>query len=146
MAARDNKSRGDSNTATGQVESTGQGRSNRIKSIENYLPENKTDMPHFEAVERFGVLGKPLPATDCFVKEIAHNRKEVLAETWIIINDKANTMSFVNTFDGKTGPNFNQEQFTFPIDVAKLNEKRSGMEKVPVDECPVAIPVDEAGR
>ena len=144
--ARDNKSAGgrsDGGTATAAAEQS-QARTARIKTIEGYLPENKLGLMDYEAQERYGIQKRPVVADECFVREVQHNRKGVLAETWILINGKANTMSFVNTFDGKTGANFNLDDFTFPIDVNKLNEKRAGMEKVSVDECPVAISHDDA--
>ena len=108
-----------------------------------YMPEDKLNVPGYEKSVRFGRSGKPIPASTVFRSRIRRfSKKSTLAETWIAVNERAGTMTFINTYDGKTGEGYDAEVFTFPLDPKRLDHKRAGMDEVSVDECPVCVSVD----
>lgn len=110
-------------------------------------PEAKLSVSGIEAIERYGVQGKPIPASEAWVAPINNfSKKDVRAEKWVLINYPAKSVTFANTFDGMLGANFKQDVATFPLDPKRVRGQIEGHVKVDVNDCPVAIPVEDAEK
>lgn len=119
--------------------------SSNLERPKGYMPEDKLNVPDWDRFTRFGKTGQPIAATTVFRGKInKFSKKSILAETWVAVNDENGTMTFINTYDGRTGEGYDANTFTFPIDPKRLAAKRAGMDEVPVDECPVCVSPDEA--
>lgn len=116
-----------------------------ISIPDTYMPKDKFNVPAWEAEARYGKTKQPIPATHVYRREIVQfSKKTTKAETWIAVNEQAGSMTFINTYDGKTGAGYDAETFTFRLDPKKLTEKSVGMEQVDVSECPVCVSLEEA--
>jgi hypothetical protein len=118
-----------------------------VSSLPNgYMPKDKLDVSSYEKGIRFGKGEKPIQATTVFRARITHSKSATIAEKWIAINERAGTMTFVNTYDGKTGSGYDVDSFTFPLDLKRLNKKRIGMEEVSVNDCPVCVEAENVSK
>ena len=61
-----------------------------------------------EAREKYGVGGVPLKATRIWRRPIEHFQEKLKIDgvTWILVDDKAKTVTYVNTYDSLSGRKF----------------------------------------
>lgn len=110
-----------------------------------YLPGDKLHLSPVEAATRFGSARQlPVVADEAWVASIPNfSRPGTRAEKWVLLNYKANTMLFVNTFDGFAGENFKWDAVTQPLVPKKFRQKTENHVKVAVADCPVAVTAEE---
>lgn len=120
----------------------------------SYNPGDKFNLSPMEARERYGIVSEslpgvssPIPADEAWVAPINNfSKKDVKAEKWVLINYKAGTITYANTFDGFAGSSFKQDVATFPLDMKKAKSKISDHTKMTIDECPIACTPDQAAE
>ena len=102
--------------------------------------------------EKFGVDGKPIPATEVLVKDMKHNGGSKVNQTWIIVNSQTGTYTSANTYDGKTGPKYKVGAYSHPLgDEANQKALRKRWEKggykpVVLKTCPIVVKVEATSQ
>lgn len=113
----------------------------------SYMPKDKLGLRVDERQMRYGKHSQPIPADGVYWAPIDRfSAKDRLAEKWILINSDEGTMTFVNTYDGATGVNYDMVAQTQPLDAKRLQTKlRDGNYiQVSVDDCPVCVSLEQA--
>lgn len=103
--------------------------------------------------EQFGITGQPIPAKRVWVKDMNFDHdgvnvqngtvtRKIETKTWIIDTGDGRRV-VVNTYDGKTGKNFDPAVFNYPMpqDEAGIKKMTKKYAEVAVSECPVAVAI-----
>lgn len=93
-----------------------------------------------EVREKYGVMMEPIKADEAYGKKMQHFvDKGIDGWAWVLVNHKDNTVTQVNTYNGKTGKKFKPKpvKLTGDKDLAKRTKNYAEMS---VSDCPVAVP------
>lgn len=93
-----------------------------------------------ESRKALGVSGR-IPATKVLMKDVPFDHADTRAQSWLLINEQEGAFTQVNTYNGKTGKNYDAAKATYQIkDLAKSLKKwtKAGYAEVAVAECSVA--------
>lgn len=101
-----------------------------------------TDLATLDPNRRFGVAGKPIPATEAHRRVMSTlMRNGIRVEKWVLINEREHTVTFVTTYNGVAGTHYDATRNTQWLSWAALRPKLDGYQFAPVDECPVAMAI-----
>lgn len=99
-----------------------------------------TDLATFDPNRRFGMSGKPIPATEAYRRVMSTLlRNGIRTEKWVLINERDHTVTFVTTYNGVTGTHYDVTKNTQWLSWEALRRRLDNYTFVPVDECPVAL-------
>lgn len=108
------------------------------EEIEGRLQEAQAEL---QLRRQFGRRQAPVLATHAYrlpLTPLRHNGLRV--EKWVLVNDRRQTMTFLTTYNGTPGSNYDAQRNTRPFDLFELCARLKNFEQVPVEYCPVAIP------
>lgn len=101
-----------------------------------------TDLSVVDPNRRFGVSGKPIPATEGYRRVMSTLiRNGIRVEKWILINERDHTVTFVTTYNGVAGVHYDVTKNTQWLSWEAIRSKLEDYQFAPVDECPVAMAV-----
>ena len=99
---------------------------------------------------RFGKTGKPIQATKAYFRPLPGFQDTPEARSWILINEKADTVTYVNTYKGGSpGKDFDAGASTYlrsTVDEKDLVKKLKDYTQVAINECPIATEATEDGE
>jgi hypothetical protein len=84
-----------------------------------------------------GLLQAPIVATHAYRLRPADDSCRRF-EKWALINERAGTVTFVTTLDGRAGRDYDAARNTFARDFYSACPSLADFEPVPVERCPVA--------
>ncbi len=91
---------------------------------------------------KYGKEMQPLKATRAWVKPIDHfQSRGIDAKSWVLVDDEANKVVYVNTYSDKPGKKWSPK--FFDLNEGKLEKKVKGYQKIDVADCPL---VDQQGN
>ena len=100
-----------------------------------------TDLSALDPNRRFGISGKPIPATEAYRRVVSTLiRNGIRSERWILINEREHTVTFVTTYNGVAGTHYDVTKNTQWLSWETLRPRLVDYQYVPTDECPVALP------
>jgi hypothetical protein len=100
-----------------------------------------TDLAEFAPNRRFGIAGKPIPATEVYRRVVSTLlRNGIRTERWILINEREHTVTFVTTYNGVAGTHYDVTKNTQWLSWDTLRPRLEEYHFVPTGECPVALP------
>jgi hypothetical protein len=101
-----------------------------------------TDLSAIDPNRRFGVAGKPIPATEAYRRVMSTLlRNGIRVEKWILINEREHTVTFVTTYNGVAGIHYDVTKNTQWLSWETLRPKLEAYQYTPADECPVAMAI-----
>lgn len=86
----------------------------------------------------YGVLGKPIAVTKVLQASFKNfSSSKTKAEIWILINEKAGTVIFANSYDGNLGKRFNPVARTLDsLESEKHKKRMKDFKEVPKSKWP----------
>jgi len=101
-----------------------------------------TDLSTIDPNRRFGVAGKPIPATEAYRRVMSTLlRNGIRVEKWVLINEREHMVTFVTTYNGVAGTHYDVTKNTQWLSWEALRPKLEAYQHIPADECPVAMAI-----